>query len=209
MSDTNVTIIGNVASDVQYHVTRGGLLASFRLASQRRYLNRRIGRWVEEEASFYRIVCWRSLAENVRDCVKKGEPVIVQGRMKLKDWTDDDGHKRTDAEVDAWSVSYDLMRGTAQFTRTQRQVAAAGEDDPLDHIRSEQRARAGEEVIVDPATGEMFSVGELQHERSGPTELVGGQSESVSAASGSAGGRPAAADGQPESPESEQSGLAA
>jgi single-strand DNA-binding protein len=176
MSDANITVMGNVASDVQSRPAHGGFVTSFRLASQRRYFNRRLGRWVEEEAAFYRIVCWRSLAENVRDCVKKGEPVVVQGRLKLKDWTDEDGHTRTDAEIDAWSVAYDLMRGTAAFTRTRRQTLVTHDDDPLDAIRSQQRAHVGEEVIVDSQTGEIFQAGELQRDQvereDGPPDMA-------------------------------------
>lgn len=168
MSDANVTIVGNVASDVHSSSTHNGSqVASFRLASQRRFYNRRMGRWVEDPASFYRVVCWRALAANVAASIRKGEPVIVHGRLKLNDWTDDNGNLRTDAEVDAWSVGYDLMRGTAVFTRTRRQDHTKAEDDPLDHIRSEQRARADDDVIVDPDTGEMFSIAQLQRERSG------------------------------------------
>lgn len=167
MSDANVTIIGNVASDVQsYPINNGSRVSSFRLASQRRYYNRRTGRWVEDPAAFYRVVCWRTLAANVAESVRKGEPVVVHGRLRLNDWIDDDGHRRTDAEVDAWSVGYDLMRGTAVFTRSRRQTQAGDDDDPLDHIRSEQRARAEDDVIVDPDTGEMFSIAQLQRERS-------------------------------------------
>lgn len=166
MSDANVNVIGNVASDVQSHPTKNGdWVASFRLASQRRYFDRRARRWTEEPPSFYRVVCWRGLAENVKNCVKKGEPIVVQGRMKLKDWTDDSGNRRTDAEIDAWSVSYDLMRGTAVFTRTRRSADTENVDDTLNQIRIEQRARAGDEVIVDPDTGEMFNVTQLHRDR--------------------------------------------
>lgn len=165
MSEANVTVVGNVASDVKSYPANNGSVTSFRLASQRRYYNRRTGRWVEEEAAFYRIVCWRGLAEHVGQCVKKGEPVVVHGRLKLKDWTDDTGQRHTDAEIDAWSVAYDLGKGTAVFTRTRKQAQASTEDDPLDHIRTEQRASAGDDVIVDPVTGEMFSVSDLQRDR--------------------------------------------
>ncbi|TDD98287.1 single-stranded DNA-binding protein [Jiangella asiatica] len=178
MSDTNVTVTGNVASDVQSKPTPGGALTSFRLASQRRFYNRRTGRWVDDDPAFYRVVCWRSLAENVRDCLRKGEPVVVQGRLKLKDWTDSQGHTRTDAEIDAWSVGYDLMRGTAVFTRSRRQVTVEDDEDPLDLIRSQQRANAAQDVIVDPSTGEVFTVSQLRgaDERPGHGPGAGGPS---------------------------------
>ncbi|PSK96644.1 single stranded DNA-binding protein [Haloactinopolyspora alba] len=205
MSDATVTVTGNVASDVQTVPVRKEEVASFRLASQRRYLNRRTGRWVDDEPSFYRIVCWRpALAENVAKSVKKGEPVVVQGRLKLKDWTDANGNQRTDAEIDAWSVAYDLVRGTAEFTRTRRQLLNRTDDgDPLDALRSEQRARAEDEVIEDPATGEMFHVSELQRERSIPGGADGSAQQTTADADadgdddgdGDTGTVPATADG--------------
>ncbi len=183
MSDANVTVTGNVASDVQsVPIRRGDKVASFRLASQRRYQNRRTGRWVDEEPAFYRVVCWRAaLAENILACLKKGEPVIVNGRLKLKEWTDSNGNQRTDAEIDAWGVAYDLGRGTAEFARARRQTVSVDESDPLDTLRSEQRAHADSDVIVDPLTGEMFTAGELHRERGsgGDTDEGHGTDDSV------------------------------
>lgn len=200
MSDTNVTVIGNVASDVQSKPTPTGVVTSFRLASQRRYYNRRAGRWVDDDPAFYRVVCWRSLAENVRDCVRKGEPVVVQGRLKLTDWTDEKGHTRTDAEVDARSIGYDLMRGTAVFTRSRRQVVVADDgEDPLDHIRSEQRANAAHDVIVDPSTGEVFTVSQLRGAEDRPgAEARPGNGERT----GESGGTGAGVGGEAGGPES-------
>lgn len=174
MSDAHITVYGNVASDVHTVPMRNGEeIASFRLASQRRYRNRR-GHWVDDEPSFFRVVCWRpALAANVLKSVKKGEAVVVNGRVKLKDWTDDHGYQRTDAEIDAWSVGYDLARGTAEFTRSRRAVVTTDGGDPLDAVRSEQRAREGDEVIADPQTGEVFSVSQLQRERTGTSNGAG------------------------------------
>lgn len=165
MSDSNITVMGNVASDVRSRASGSTTVASFRLASQRRYFNRHAGRWVDDEAAFYRVVCWRATAEHVAACVKKGEPVIVYGRVRLKDWTDDKGNRRTDVEIEAFNVGYDLARGTAAFTRTRRQVQQDSDADPLEDIRSEQRASVDDEIVVDPTTGEVFSVRQLQRDR--------------------------------------------
>ncbi|HEY9410253.1 MAG TPA: single-stranded DNA-binding protein [Jiangellaceae bacterium] len=168
MSEPIVTVMGNVATDVRTRTTKRGVpVSSFRLACQGRRYDAASRRWVDDKPSFYNVVCWKSLAENVAECLKKGDPIVVHGRMNLKDWRDDAGRSGTDAEIDARSIGHDLMRGTSEFSRSRRKVEQADEDDALDSIRSEFRARRADEVLVDPETGEMYSVNQLSDEAPG------------------------------------------
>lgn len=168
MSEPIVTVMGNVATDVRTRTTKRGVpVSSFRLACQGRRYDPQSRRWVDDKPSFYNVVCWKSLAENVAECLKKGDPIVVHGRMNLKDWRDEAGRSGTDAEIDARSIGHDLMRGTSEFTRSRRKVEQADEDDALDSIRSEFRARRADEVLVDPETGEMYTVNQLTDEAPG------------------------------------------
>ncbi len=70
------------------------------------------------------------LAENVFSSVKKGQPVLVEGRLHVSSYDDKDGVSRTSVEIDASTVGHDLTRGVSTFVkgelpaRTDRDVAA-------------------------------------------------------------------------------------
>ena len=125
MNDTVVTITGNVASEIRHTSTpRGVRLASFRLASTARRYDRNAG-WVDGHTSFYSVTCWRALADNVAASVRCGEPVVVEGRLRVRPWERDDGRRGVTVEVDASAVGHDLSRGTAAFVRASRETEAS------------------------------------------------------------------------------------
>ena len=66
------------------------------------------------------VTCWRSLATNVASCLRKGDPVVVKGRMRVRKFDDKEGNPRIEVEVDASTLGHDLTRGVAHFLRTKR-----------------------------------------------------------------------------------------
>ncbi|MEU0931749.1 MULTISPECIES: single-stranded DNA-binding protein [unclassified Embleya] len=118
--DTYVTVIGNAASDVRIQVTQSGVpLARFRMAVSPRRFDRESGTWVSGDASFYSVVCFRGLAENVTSSIDKGDPLVVTGRLRVREW-EREGKWWTVTEIDASSVGHDLARGIAEFRRVGR-----------------------------------------------------------------------------------------
>lgn len=120
MSNGNtVTLIGNVTRDPELRFTpSGSSIATFGLAVNRRWQNRQTNEW-EEQVSFFDIVCWRELGENVCESVSKGTRVIVTGRLEQRSW-DSDGEKRSKVEVIADEVGPSLRWASAQVTRNER-----------------------------------------------------------------------------------------
>lgn len=119
MSNT-VTVVGNVTRDPELRYTSGGSgLATFGVAVNRRWQNRQTNEW-EEQTSFFDIVCWRDLAENVAESVRKGERVIVSGRLEQRSWENDAGEKRSKVEIVADEVGPSLRWATAQVVRNER-----------------------------------------------------------------------------------------
>jgi single-strand DNA-binding protein len=122
MSDGIITLVGNVASDVRtIKSERGTVITSFRFAHTPRKFNQQAGRWGDGPTSFYGVTCWRSLAEHCRDSLHKGDPVVVYGRLRIRDWRNEDGRPGKDAEIDAISVGHDLVRGTSAFVRARKE----------------------------------------------------------------------------------------
>ena len=127
MSDTNVTIVGNVATEPQLKIVGGDIpRCSFRLACSTR---RREGdEWVDGPTSWYTVTAWRWLAENVSLSVFRGDPVVVTGRLQVREWSTDE-RSGTSVEIDAATIGHDMQRGKSRFTRvTQRPRPPAGED---------------------------------------------------------------------------------
>jgi single-strand DNA-binding protein len=122
MTDT-ITLTGFVATVPNHLVTSEGLpITSFRLASTQRRFDRSRNSWVDNGTNWYSITAFRQLAMNVNSSLKKGERVIVTGRLRIRDWTA--GEKAgTSIEIDADAIGHDLAWGTASFTRSMSNAA--------------------------------------------------------------------------------------
>lgn len=139
MSDITLQFCGNVASDPQQHLTGGNAtLTTFRIASTERRFDKESNRWVDGHTSFLTVCCWRALGDHVFASVHRGDPVVVTGRLKVRDWVKDD-RKGTVVEVEASAVGHDLGRGTSAFSRP---LAAAPGLDPWEVAAIAEQAAA-------------------------------------------------------------------
>lgn len=130
MSDT-ITLTGLVATEPRHLVTGEGLpITSFRLASTQRRYDRGQQRWIDGDTNWFTITSFRQVALNVNASVRKGQRVVVTGRLRVRDW--ESGEKvGTTVEVDADAIGHDLAWGTASFTRSvATTVAAEAVSDP-------------------------------------------------------------------------------
>ena len=130
MSTSWVSLQGWVGTEVSLRDTPAGRVASFRLGCTPRFLRR--GEWVDGQTSWYTVNAWRGLAEHVGGSVRKGEPVIVHGRLKVDVWQRDaDAEPSVRPVVEAVSIGHDLSKGTALFTRAPRaEERPAPDEDP-------------------------------------------------------------------------------
>ena len=153
MSEIVMTVIGTVIQDLRTAETRAGAkVTSFRLASNSRRLNRTTGEWEDGEATFLTVNCWRSLGENVSQSVKRGDAVIVTGRLRVREWSSEE-RNGISVEIEASSVGHDLNRGVSSFHKVKRGVApASGQwDEKTDHDALAALAdEAGVTAALDP-----------------------------------------------------------
>ena len=120
MPDNTVTLVGNVTRDPEMRYTAGGAAnATFGLAVNRRWQNRTTQEW-EERTSFFNVVCWREMAENVCESIGKGARVVVSGRLEQRSWETENGEKRSVVEVVADEIGPSLRWATAQITKNDR-----------------------------------------------------------------------------------------
>ncbi|MFE0177815.1 single-stranded DNA-binding protein [Streptomyces sp. NPDC059002] len=116
MSETMVTVVGNVATTPVYRELPTGPVARFRLAVTTRKYDRVQDTWSDGHTNFFTVWAWRALGTNVQGSVSVGEPVIVQGRLKVRD-EERGGQHWTSADIEALAIGHDLSRGTAAFRR--------------------------------------------------------------------------------------------
>ena len=117
MNETMVCAVGNVATQPVYRDLASGASARFRLAVTSRYWDREKSAWTDGHTNFFTVWANRALATNVGASLTVGEPVIVQGRLKVRTEVRD-GQSRTSADIDAVAIGHDLARGTSAFRRS-------------------------------------------------------------------------------------------
>lgn len=129
MSD-RITVIGNIATEPEQRRTGSGIpVTTFRLASSQRYRDPQSGEWVDGTTNWYRICVFRSLGENAFASLRKGQRVIVDGKLRVKEW-EAGGKKGIEVEVDADAIGPDLKWGTAVFHKRTGGEASPSEAAP-------------------------------------------------------------------------------
>ncbi|MCL5973319.1 MAG: single-stranded DNA-binding protein [Ferrimicrobium sp.] len=119
-----VTLIGNLTKEPELRFTSQGLAqTTFSIAVNRRRMNQQTQDW-EESTSFFEVVCWRELAENVAESLEKGSRAVVTGRLEQRTWETPDGDKRSKIQVIADEVGPSLRWATAQVTKADRRTGS-------------------------------------------------------------------------------------
>jgi len=120
-SDTNsITISGNITRDPEMRYTPSGVSkVTFGVAVNRSWRNQQTQEW-DEQTSFFNVVAWRQLAENVGASLTKGARVVVSGRLEQRSWETEQGEKRTIVEIVADDVAASFRFATAEVHRVER-----------------------------------------------------------------------------------------
>ncbi|RYP83807.1 single-stranded DNA-binding protein [Nocardioides guangzhouensis] len=125
--ETVITVVGNLVDDPELRFTpSGAAVANFRLASTPRTFDRQTNEWKDGDALFLTCSVWRQAAENVAESLQRGMRVVVQGRLKSRQYETREGEKRTVFEIDVDEVGPSLKYATAKVTRTTRSGGGGG-----------------------------------------------------------------------------------
>lgn len=140
MSDSNVTLVGNLTKDPELRYTSAGkAVATAGIAVNKRWMNRQTNEW-EEQTSFFNIVAWETLAENLAESFSKGDRVIVSGDLEQRSWETTEGEKRSTVEVKVSDIGASVRWATVAITKNQR---AGGDRPPHPADTERQPAMAG------------------------------------------------------------------
>lgn len=144
MHEPFMTVVGHVAGPPRLRTTPSGVsVADFRIASTPRRQDRAEGTWSDGETIWFGVTTWRGLAEHVASSLKKGDKVVVAGRLTTRSWEVEGGERRTGLELDAAHVGLDLSRGVAAYVKPGRLLV---DEDPW--ISSGRVVRETGEVLA-------------------------------------------------------------
>ncbi len=108
VSFNRVVLAGNLTRDPELRFTGNGIpVCDFGLAVNR-------VRSKNEEVDFFDITAWRELGETIANYKKKGDPILVEGKLQYRTWEAQDGSKRSKVDVVADNVQFLGRAGDAE-----------------------------------------------------------------------------------------------
>lgn len=131
MDDNTVTIVGNLTADPMLKFTASGAaVSSFRLAQTPRYFDKASGQWRDGDSLFVTVTCWRGLAENVASSMRRGDRVLVKGRLRQREFEAVPGEHKSVIEIEADLVGPELARAIATPRKVSRDAVPGGDHHP-------------------------------------------------------------------------------
>lgn len=118
-SINSVVISGRATADSTLSYTeKGRAFLRFRIASSRNFRDKNTGEW-REDTTFVNVTSWGKQAERLSERIKKGTPVLIEGR--LSSFTQEvDGFKRTNVNITAWRIQV-LTKAEAPYEEVEEE----------------------------------------------------------------------------------------
>ena len=115
--ETTVTVVGNVSTDVVLRQTQDGKpFIGFGVISTERRFDKKAEVWADSNKLFVWVTGWKRLATGAAASLKKGDPVIINGRLHVEEY-EKEGEKRTMVKVEAFAIGPNLAFCTADARR--------------------------------------------------------------------------------------------
>ncbi|MEP9384003.1 single-stranded DNA-binding protein [Nocardioides sp. KR10-350] len=127
MNQSMITVQGYVGGEPVLRNAGGHKVANFRVAVTPRRLNRNTGEWADSPTQWYTVNAWRKLGENAARSLRKGDAVVVHGRLMARSYTNKDGIEVNTFEIEASVVGHDLNRGSSMLMKNE---GRRSEEDP-------------------------------------------------------------------------------
>ena len=130
--------MGNLTRDPELKSTPSGLsVASFGIATNRKYKD-------QDETIFVDVTAFGKTAETIAKYFDRGNPIMLEGRLKLDQWESKEGEKRSKLGVILENFTFvrggeyrDELDDDDEPAATGREYQNDGEADPIDDIDSD------------------------------------------------------------------------
>ncbi|MBT1035366.1 single-stranded DNA-binding protein [Canibacter sp. lx-45] len=158
MYEPQITVVGNLVADPELRVSQGSgnEWVTFRVAATPRIKDRQTQAWTDGETLWLGCRAYGEMAQNIAKSIRKGDRVLVQGRLSARTYTDSQGQQRTSLDLDVDEIGPSLWRAVAQVTRIKSggqsgQFGAA----PVNHIQPQGQSGwvAAESTPWNPSAG--------------------------------------------------------
>lgn len=123
-----ITVSGNLTADPEVRFTKSGTpVTSLRVgASDRR--RDADGNWTDGDPCYLNVTVWKRMGENVAESLRKGDAVVIVGRLRQSTYTKQDGTQVTAYDVEADDIAPSLGRATANPSRNGKSTPAHSDD---------------------------------------------------------------------------------
>lgn len=124
-----IIVVGRLVADPELRFSPTGVaVVKLRIVTSARVKEGE--EWVDKDTTFWDVTGFRQLAENTAEGLKKGDPVVVLGKIKQREWEDKEGNKRTAFDVTADEIGASLKFHSINVKRTERGKVDAFTKDP-------------------------------------------------------------------------------
>jgi single-strand DNA-binding protein len=97
MSFNKIVLVGNIGRNPEVRFTpQGQQVCEFSLATNEKRI---INGETKDETTWFQVSIWGRLAETISEYLSKGRLVYVEGRLRVREWTDKEGRQRFSLEV--------------------------------------------------------------------------------------------------------------
>lgn len=125
----NVNLQGRITRDIELKYTGSGTaVTSFSIAVDRPFKNAQ----GERETDFINIVAWRKTAELISNHFNKGDGIIIQGRIQVRDYQNNEGRKVYVTEVVADNFTFPIQNKQQNNQSRKQNETPFEEDSSLD-----------------------------------------------------------------------------
>jgi single-strand DNA-binding protein len=146
------SVTGYVATQPRRGLTKNGTRTlSMRVGWTPRRLDTTTGAWADQPSSFVSVQCFRKVAENASICLRKGDPIVLKGTLRVREYVDQAGIKRTSVDVLADSIGHDMSRGMTIFSRSSGQLEQTAVEHEAALVAAGRAPLPGDRVDLAPA----------------------------------------------------------
>lgn len=107
-----ITAVGNLTKDPEVKTFEKGSLTKLRIACTDKMPDGN-GGWKDGDTNYYDVAVWKTLGEYAASTLKKGDRVIIQGKLKYREFKRNDGSNGNAYEIDATDLGISLTKKTA------------------------------------------------------------------------------------------------
>jgi single-strand DNA-binding protein len=152
VNEATFSVSGYIATQPKGGWTKDGTRTLYmRLGWTPRRIDKTTGEWRDQPSSFVSVICYRRVAENGALCLRRGDPVVVKGSLRVREYGDDDGPKRTAVEVIADTIGHDLSRGITVFKKSTEQLEKTAAEREQETMAATREPLPGDRGAGDPA----------------------------------------------------------